>query len=109
MVPRRPLVAEVRVSRYNIIIRVKTSLAKWDLVHFEFYMFNKRLCILFVYITAMKSMMCTNNRVHFGLDAVLVCLQNTRSQYHHYADSSEGIEYRKCLSGIFCQFNSATI
>ena len=32
-----------------------------------------------------------------------VCLQITPSQYHHYADLSEGIELLKCLSGLCCR------
>ena len=32
-----------------------------------------------------------------------VCLQITPSHYHHYADSSEGIELLTCLSSICCR------
>ena len=38
-----------------------------------------------------------NDRIHYGLQVVFVCLQITPSHYHHYADSSEGIELIKCL------------
>ena len=31
-----------------------------------------------------------------------VCLHITLSNHHHYADSCEGTEHIKCLSGIFC-------
>ena len=47
-----------------------------------------------------QSMVFANDRIHYGLEVVFVCLQITPSHYHHYADSSEGIELIKCLSGI---------
>ena len=48
-------------------------------------------------------MVFANDRIHYGLQVVFVCLQITPSHYHHYADSSEGIELIKCLSGICCR------
>ena len=50
-----------------------------------------------------QSMVFANDRIHYGLQVVLVCLQIKPSHYHHYADSSEGIELIKCLSGICCR------
>ena len=52
----------------------------------------KLLCML---------MMCTNNRVHYGLMVVYGYLKITLHHYHHYADLYGGIELLKCLSGIF--------
>ena len=47
-------------------------------------------------------MMCINNRAHYGLVVVFICLHNTLPPYH-YADVSEGLELVKCLSTIFCR------
>ena len=42
-------------------------------------------------------MMCTNNRVHYGLMVVLVCLHITLLHYHNHADVSGSIEiYNAC-------------
>ena len=43
---------------------------------------------VFVSITTVQSLMCVNNRVHYGLMVVNVCLQMT-SHFHHYADLEE--------------------
>ena len=48
-------------------------------------------------------MVFANDRIHYGLLGVFVCLQITPSHYHHYADLSEGIGLLKCLSGICCR------
>ena len=50
-----------------------------------------------------QSMVFANDRIHYGLQVVFVCLQITPSHYHHYADSSQGIDLIKCLSGICCR------
>ena len=57
----------------------------------------------FVYIIIVQFMMSAINRIHFGLQIVLVCLYRTPSHYHHCANLSEGIELIKCLSDIFCR------
>ena len=44
-----------------------------------------------------QSMVFANDWIHYGLQVVFVCLQITPSHYHHYADSSEGIELIKCF------------
>ena len=64
----------------------------WDLVS-----------IICVQSIDVQSMVFANDRIHYGLQVVFVCLQITPSHYHHYADSSEGIELIKCLSGICCR------
>ena len=46
--------------------------------------------------------MCANNRVHYGLLVLFVCLQITLPYYHHCVDLSEGIELITCLAGTFC-------
>ena len=52
-------------------------------------------------------MVFANDRIHYGLQVVFVCLQITPSHYHRYADLSEGIELiynqvyaAKCVSKI---------
>ena len=50
-----------------------------------------------------QSMVFANDRIHYGLQVVFVCLQITPSHYHHYADSSEGIEQIKCFRYICCR------
>ena len=56
-----------------------------------------------VYIIDDLSMVFANDRIHYGLQVVFVCLQITPSHYHHYVDLSEGIELLKCLSGVCCR------
>ena len=46
---------------------------------------------------------CKYIRIRLGLQIVLVCLYSTPSHYHHCANLSEGIEFVKCLSDIFCR------
>ena len=48
---------------------------------------------VFVPISTLQCMMCTNNRLHYGLKVVFVCLHITLSHYHHRRNMSEGIEY----------------
>ena len=44
------------------------------------------------FIIIVQLMMGTNIRIRFGLQIVLVCLYNTPSHYHYWANLSEGIE-----------------
>ena len=46
-------------------------------------------------------MMSAKSRIHFALQIEIVCLYNTPSHYHHFANLSEDIELIKCLSDIF--------
>ena len=55
---------------------------------------------VFKYCAAL--MVCTNNRVHYGLMVVYGYLHITLPHYHHYAILFEGIALLKCLSNIFC-------
>ena len=48
-------------------------------------------------------MISANIRIPFGLQIVLVCLYSTPSHYHNCANLSEGIEFIKCLSDVFCR------
>ena len=48
-------------------------------------------------------MMCTHNRIHYGLMEVFICLHITLPSYHHYEDIFEGIELLKCFTGTFCR------
>ena len=56
-----------------------------------------------VSIIDVQSMVVSDDRVHYGLLVVLVCLQITPSHYHLYADLSEGIELIKWLSDKCCR------
>ena len=47
--------------------------------------------------------MYADDRVHYGLMVVLVCLHITPPHYHHYTDVLEGIGFLKFLPGIFCR------
>ena len=58
---------------------------------------------IFVSTSDVQYMECANYRIHYGLYVVSVCLRNTPSHYHHYANLSEGIELLKFLSGICCR------
>ena len=46
-------------------------------------------------------MMCANNRIHYGLMVVFICLHVTLAHYLHYAGISEGTELLKRFSGTF--------
>ena len=48
-------------------------------------------------------MVFANNGIHYGLQVVFVCLRITPSHYHHYANSSEGIQLIKCSPAICCR------
>ena len=65
------------------------------------YMFRENREIVFIIIV--QFMMSANIRIRFGLQIVLICLYSTPSHYHHCANLSEGIEFVKCLSDIFCR------
>ena len=47
-------------------------------------------------------MMHANNRVHYVLMVILVCLHITLPHCHRDADVSDGIELLKYLSDTFC-------
>ena len=49
----------------------------------------------FIFIIIVQFMMSANNRRHFVLKIVFVCLYITPSHYHHYANLSEDIELKK--------------
>ena len=87
----RGCVSEMVVLPYSVIYDIYIS-EHWDLVSI--------ICVQFIDV---QSMVFANDRIHYGLQVVFVCLQITPSHYHHYADSSEGIELIKCLSGICCR------
>ena len=57
----------------------------------------------FVFIIIVQFMMSANNRIRFVLKIVFVSLYITPSHYHHCANLSEGTEFLKCLSDIFCR------
>ena len=83
-------VSEMVVWPYMSSITYK-SREHWDLVSI--------ICFQSIDV---QSMVFANDRIHYGLLVMFVCLQITPSHYHNYADSSEGIELIKCLSGICC-------
>ena len=57
----------------------------------------------FVYIIIVQFIVSANIRIRFVLQIVLVCLYSTPSHFHHCESVSEGIEFIKCLSDIFCR------
>ena len=64
----------------------------------------------FAFIIIVQFVMSANNRIHFVLKIVFVCLYITPSHYHHWANLSEDIERTKCLSDIFwrvCEWDKA--
>ena len=86
------MVVCLRWLYYHILSSITyISREHWDLVS-----------IICVQSIDVQSMVFANDRIHYGLQVVFVCLQITPSHYHHYADSSRGIELIKCLSGICC-------
>ena len=66
------------------------------------FIFSRKSWV-FVSITTVQSMVYANNRLHYGSMVVVDCLFITPSRYNHYAELSEIIEHRICLSVIFCQ------
>ena len=57
---------------------------------------------VFVFIATVLYMTCANNQLYHGLKVVFVVFHITLTCHHQYADMSEGIEYIKCVSDIFC-------
>ena len=57
----------------------------------------------FVIIIIVQFMMSANSRICFGLQIVFVCLYNTPSHYHHFANLSEDIEHIRCLPDLFVE------
>ena len=93
LLPYFSVVVCLRWLYYHILSSITyISREHWDFVS-----------IICVQSIDVQSMVFANDRIHYGLQVVFVCLQITPSYYHHYADSSEGIELIKCLSGICCR------
>ena len=87
------VVVGLRWLYYHILSSITyISREHWDLVS-----------IICVQSIEVRSMVFANDRIHYGLQVVFVCLQITQSLYHHYADSTEGFELIKCLPGICCR------
>ena len=84
----RGCVSEMVVLAYSVIYYIYIYIYRdhWDFVS-----------IICVQPIDVQSMVFANDRIHYGLQVVFVCLQITPSHYHHYADSSEGIELIKCF------------
>ena len=56
--------------------------------------------IVFYYYTVLWCV--PNNRVHYDLKVVFVCLHTKLPYYYHYTDLTESIEFRNCLLGTLC-------
>ena len=56
-----------------------------------------------VFIIIVQFMMSANNRIHFGLHIVFVCLHITPSHYHQCANLSEDIELKNACQIIFVE------
>ena len=89
----RGYVSEMVVLPYSVIVLLHIYLENTGTV-FQLFVFS---------LFDVQSMVFANDRIHYGLQVVFVCLQITPYHYHHCADSSEGIELIKCLSGICCR------
>ena len=63
---------------YNHIVRV-VSYISW-----ESWVFGS--------ITTVRSVMSSNNLIHYDSKVVFICLHNSLSRYHHYTDLPEGIK-----------------
>ena len=88
----RGCVSEMVVLPYSVIYYIYIYREHWDFVS-----------IICVQSIDVQPMVFANDQIHYGLQVVPVCLHITPSHYHHYADSSEGIELIKSLSGICCR------
>ena len=75
----------------------------YSVIYIYIYIYISREHRDLVSVIDVQSMVCANDRIHYGLHVVFVCLQITASHYNYYADLSKGIELLKCLSGIWCR------
>ena len=98
------------MSITHLIIIIKSEVSTFPFVVIFFRGCVSEMVVLssrehrdLVSIIDVQSMVFANNRIHYGLQVVFVCLQTTPSHYHHYAELSESIELLKCLSGIWCR------
>ena len=71
-------------------------------IYIYIYMYMYKCHINCVFVTV-QSMMYVNDKLHYGLTIVLLCLQLTIYLDHHYTDSTVGLKHTKCLLGIFCR------
>ena len=67
----------------------------------HFLLKDSRKKTVFVSITIVKSMTWVNDRLHYGLKVVFVCLHITPTRYFRYPELPEIIEQKKCQSGLF--------
>ena len=73
----RGCVSEMVVLPYSVIYYIYISREHWDLVS-----------IICVHSIDVQSMVFANDRMHYGLQVVFVCLQIAPYHYHNYTDSS---------------------
>ena len=104
------IIIKSEVSTFSIVVILSVVVClRWLYCHIlssmtyisrEHWDLDSIICVQSINV---QSMVFANHRIHYGLQVVFVCFQITPSHYHHYADSSEGIELIKCLSGICCR------
>ena len=106
------------ISIAHVIIIIKSEVPTFPIVFIFFRgcvseMFVHHILLLiaytfrenreFIFVIIEHFMMSANNRIRFVLKIVFVSLYIRPSHYHHCANLSEGIEFIKCLSDIFCR------
>ena len=72
------------------------------------FLANVDMNYMFSEVISCISVMCTNNRVNYGLMVLFICFTLHYLIYHHYADISEGIKLLKCLyilSSLYLRLN----
>ena len=87
--------AMIYVLIHQIIFRF--YLLKYSLFFSSTLVLTSSIDVVFI-LSIIVRFMSANIRIRFGLQIVLVCLY-----HHHCANLSEGIEFLKCLSDIFCR------
>ena len=98
------IIIKSKVSTFPIVIIFSVVVCLRCLLHhiLSLIAYTFRENREFIFIIIVQFIMSANIRIRFGLQIVLVCLYSTPSHYHHCANLSEGIEFIKCLSDIFC-------
>ena len=102
------------ISIAHVIIIIKSEVSTFPIVIIFFlgcvrclvhYILSLIACTFhenqnFVYMITVQFSMSANNRIRFSLQIVFVRLYIRPSRYHHCANTTEDIEFIKCLSYI---------
>ena len=90
------------LSYFSVVVCLRWLYHHMLSVSYIYIYISRYSWVLFLLLLC-SLVMSANNRVHYGLMVVLICLHITLPHYHHYANVSEGIELIICLSGTFFQ------